>query len=381
MRSTALALLAACAAFSLSVFAQEPPGRVGRISYLEGPASVYQDPDTGWQEALLNIPVTSENSVWTDRGARAEVQVGGSALRLSSRTQLDISRLDDSGLEATVAEGRVSLRVRYKQSYDHYELSTPSATFEITRDGLYRLEYNADYDESRFSVLAGDARMHSDGGDVAIGPGRMIVVSGGDSPSYDIFAAARPDGFDRWVQTRDARFHPPRNVSAYMTGAQDLEAYGTWSNDPDYGQVWYPTRVSSDWAPYRDGRWSYVEPWGWTWVDDAPWGYAPFHYGRWVNVNNRWGWIPGQHVDRPTWAPALVAFLGLSSASSSPSVGWYPLAPSEQYHPWYRADTRYTERINQVFVHNQPRQNAQARGEQAVQVNRDRGATVVNRTR
>src|SRR5437868_14376980 len=98
MRSTALALLAACAASSRSVCAQDPPARVGRISYLEGPASVYQDPDAGWQEALLNIPLTSENSVWTDRNARAEVQVSASALRMAGMTQLDILRLDDNEL-------------------------------------------------------------------------------------------------------------------------------------------------------------------------------------------------------------------------------------------------------------------------------------------
>ena len=28
--------------------------------------------------------------------------------------------------------------------------------------------------------------------------------------------------------------------------------------------------------------WVWLRPWGWTWVDDAPWGFAPFHYGRWL---------------------------------------------------------------------------------------------------
>src|SRR5689334_689617 len=205
MRSTALALFAACAALSLSVLAQEPPARVGRISYLEGPASVYQDPDSGWQEALLNIPLTSENSVWTDLGARAEVQVSGSALRLSSMTQLDISRLDDTELDATVAAGTVSLRVRYLQQGDRYELSTPSAGFAIVRDGVYRIEYVRESDESRFSVVSGYARMHGEGGDITLGPGRMVVVYRGDSPAYDIYASARADAFDRWVQARDAR--------------------------------------------------------------------------------------------------------------------------------------------------------------------------------
>ena len=45
---------------------------------------------------------------------------------------------------------------------------------------------------------------------------------------------------------------------------------GRWGADPTYGNVWFPTRVAADWAPYRDGHWAWVDPWGWTWVDDAP---------------------------------------------------------------------------------------------------------------
>src|SRR4029453_15692065 len=69
------------------------------------------------------------------------------------------------------------------------------------------------------------------------------------------------------------------------------------------------------WAPYRSGQWRWVRPWGWTWVDQAPWGYAPFHYGRWVTIGNRWCWWPGGYYARPIWAPALVGFVGGSNLS------------------------------------------------------------------
>jgi hypothetical protein len=57
-----------------------------------------------------------------------------------------------------------------------------------------------------------------------------------------------------------------------------------------------PQQVAIDWAPYRDGHWAYVVPWGWTWVDNAPWGFTPFHYGRWVLYGNRWAWLPGEAI-------------------------------------------------------------------------------------
>src|SRR6185312_17300215 len=129
-------------------------------------------------------------------------------------------------------------------------------------------------------------------------------------PQY-AFEDVRTADIDRWAMARDARWREsraPQYVSYEMTGYEDLDAYGEWSQDATYGELWFPTRVEGDWAPYRDGHWSYVRPWGWTWIDSEPWGYAPFHYGRWLRVRDRWAWCPGQRVDRPAWAPALVGF-------------------------------------------------------------------------
>ena len=97
--------------------------------------------------------------------------------------------------------------------------------------------------------------------------------------------------------------------------------------------------------------WVWVRPWGWTWVDEAPWGFAPFHYGRWVHWGGRWGWWPGAYVARPVFAPALVAWVGSSNWGVSvnvggPAIGWVPLAPREVYVPWYRTTPRYVDRVN-----------------------------------
>src|SRR5438874_1460145 len=67
---------------------------------------------------------------------------------------------------------------------------------------------------------------------------------------------------------------------------RDLDDYGRWQYVGGYGTVWVPSGVGSDWAPYRNGHWVYIDPWGWTWVEDEPWGFAPFHYGRWAFVES-----------------------------------------------------------------------------------------------
>jgi hypothetical protein len=80
------------------------------------------------------------------------------------------------------------------------------------------------------------------------------------------------------------------------------------------------------------------DPWyGWTWVDDAPWGWAPFHHGRWLYVSGYWAWCPGPLVVRPYYAPALVAFYGSGDFGLRfrPYVGWVALGWGEPLIPWW----------------------------------------------
>jgi hypothetical protein len=103
--------------------------------------------------------------------------------------------------------------------------------------------------------------------------------------------------------------------------------------------------VEAGWAPYHQGHWDWIDPWGYTWVDDSSWGYAPFHYGRWVNVGGRWGWIAGPHEERAVYAPALVVFVG-GGGGWGGNVGWFPLGPREVYVPSYPVSQAYMTRVN-----------------------------------
>src|SRR5262249_19777494 len=75
-------------------------------------------------------------------------------------------------------------------------------------------------------------------------------------------------------------------------------------------------------------------------VDTAPWGWAPYHYGRWVFVDGFWSWAPGHVAVRPVYAPALVAFfgrprVGVSVSIAGPVVGWVALGWGEPVVPWW----------------------------------------------
>ena len=376
-----IAMLLAALAPALAS-AQDIPGRVGRIAHIEGSAAVYRDPDIGWDKAWVNSPVTSENSIWTEPDSRAELRVGGTAIRINEATQLDMARLDDNELEAFVPRGTVSVRARhFDPRQERMTFNTPYAQFRIVANGRYRIDVDPDREEARITVFQGDARVGSDSGYVRAAAGETVRIFGGPNPEY-VSEAAYRDPFDQWAEARDKYWVESRSVqyvSPNMTGYEDLDSYGQWGSEAELGAVWYPSRVEADWAPYRYGHWGYVQPWGWTWVDDAPWGYAPFHYGRWVYVGNRWGWCPGQRVARPVWAPALVAFIGNASLSVGVSggspVGWYPLSPWDRYQPWYRASNTYVQNVN-IVVNNYVSRPAPAQYRMQL---RERGATVVNR--
>ena len=185
-------------------------------------------------------------------------------------------------------------------------------------------------------------------------------------PTQARVQAGLPSGVPSGVQA----VRPAPAIIAEMAGSEPLYDVGQWSENAEYGPVWYPPAV--DYVPYRQGRWAYVAPWGWTWVDDAPWGFAPSHYGRWAQFEGRWGWVPGRDWAPgrpPVYAPALVGFIGSAAlgaglgagfgAGHGPLVGWLPLGPREAYRPAYRADERTLQTLNQptgasIQINNQP---------------------------
>jgi hypothetical protein len=182
--------------------------------------------------------------------------------------------------------------------------------------------------------------------------GQSATFTGSDTLNYELGQVPDQDDFDQWAFQRDAREDDADSanyVSREMTGYEDLDASGDWSYVAGYGECWAPRAVAVGWAPYRFGHWVWVGPWGWTWVENEPWGFAPFHYGRWANVNGGWFWVPGPVVVRPVWAPALVAFVGGGAGfrfSTGVGVGWFPLGPGEVFLPGYRVSRNYVNNVN-----------------------------------
>jgi hypothetical protein len=203
------------------------------------------------------------------------------------------------------------------------------------------------------TVWHGRAEATGGGYSYTVVAGQQAVFNGTDQLDHEIAQIPNSDDFDEWAFQRDGREDHDESanyISSEMTGYEDLDDYGRWHYAAGYGPVWTPTGVASGWAPYRYGHWVWVAPWGWTWVEDEPWGFAPFHYGRWAFVENGWCWVPGPVYVRPVYAPALVAFVGGGgfhlSIGVGEGVGWFPLAPGEVYVPPYRVSRVYVNNVN-----------------------------------
>ena len=333
----------------------DPPSRVGRVNMVQGSVSFQPGGEGDWVDAVPNRPLTSGDNLWADQNSRAEMHIGSTAIRLNSETSVTILDLDDRTTQLKLSQGSMILRVRHVDDGDTYEVDTPNLAFDIQRTGEYRIDVSDDGNQTDVSVFSGRGEVTGGGYSYTVVGGQDARFTGNEQLNYDINQLPQHDDFTRWAMDRDHREDGPESadyVSPEMTGYEDLDDYGRWTYVAGYGNVWAPNNVAADWAPYRNGRWVFVQPWGWTWVEDEPWGFAPFHYGRWAYAGSRWCWIPGPVVVRPVYAPALVAFVGggngfhFSVNIGGGGVGWFPLGPGEVYVPSYRVSRVYVNNIN-----------------------------------
>jgi hypothetical protein len=323
----------------------DPPTRAARLSYVEGAVSVQPVGVEDWSAARTNRPLSSGDQLWSDRGSRAEIDLGSAILSVADSSFVALLDLGDAAVRLRVSAGRANITLRDADPGSSFEVDAPNAAVSLVRPGSYHIAVDS---AGNTSITMRDGQAQ-----IITSAGQSIILRGGQGAQFaadgavEVAPLGPADEFDRWCARREQRWAADQGASGYVSsdvvGSQDLADNCDWSDEPDYGYVWYPTQVASDWAPYRYGRWLWITPWGWTWVDNAAWGYAPFHYGRWAYLRQRWAWVPAPPGGRAVYAPALVAWMGGPGATA---VGWLPLAPGEVYLPGQRVSARYLQDVN-----------------------------------
>jgi hypothetical protein len=344
-------LLARVAPAAVAAAAPDPSedtiGRTpARLSFVEGQVSFWRPGAEEWSQAQINIALAPGDQLFAGPQSRMELQIAAQAfVRGGADTQIGLESQEPDFIQLKVTEGRASIDVRSITPGRMVEVGTPHAAFLIRTEGYYRLNVGDERTEF-ITRRGGRATAISAGGDkVIIGPNEQITAEG--NPANPIFAsqtAPALDSLDQWNYARTEAAlkyqESARHVSPEIYGISELDRHGTWRVVPTYGTVWVPRAVAVDWVPYSTGSWMHDPYYGWTWVDTMPWGWAPFHYGRWVRYSGYWAWAPGPRVVRPVYAPALVAFYGqpgfqVSVGFSGPVVGWVSLSWGEPLIPWW----------------------------------------------
>ena len=372
---------------------------VGRVAEVTGPLSLR--PSGGeWSDSAVNDPLAAGMSLRTGAQGRAVLRIGPETIALDGGSELELAQLDGAGIRLVLRRGRLGIGSQPLETAVSIEIETPRGRVWLLTPGDYDVTAGDERAATRVAVLNGRARFVGKGLDTAIATGAANVITGGDPVTADVVAT--DDFVTAWRQVTPEDSPALRHVSVEMTGYEALDGNGSWETVDGYGAVWFPSIATGEWAPYRYGHWRWLAPWGWTWIDDKPWAFAPSHYGRWVRFaqadpldpvagdTERWGWIPGSPVAHPLYAPALVGFLGTAGVGLSypdafgPAVAWFPLAPGEVYWPSYTSDLDTIRRLNEGQVADLPTISATANGDPpAAVVNADyhnrRFATVVPR--
>jgi Family of unknown function (DUF6600) len=330
-----------------------PIGRVGRVAVVSGKVELQSASVASWSDAETNDPVATGSAIRTGAAARALVEVGADSIALAAASKVMIALLDARNTAIDLAKGRMGLALRERNAAD-VEVTVPQGEAWLREPGSYDIDVGGTDGQERITTFAGQARVYVGGGVVSLGPNETTSLAAG-APAAATIMPAKADAFAAWwrEQTNEtSALTLPFFVSPDLTGFAALAGAGHWVRTGSYGEVWLPYAPPAVWAPYRNGHWRWFGPWGWTWIDNQPWGFAPSHYGRWTRLGQSWAWVPGNLASYPIYLPAAVAFLGtpgigLSYAGGSgPAIGWFSLAPGEAYWPSYTQNLSYIRTLN-----------------------------------
>jgi len=341
--------------------------RAARLERMDGNVDIaqalyQQDNDQlNWTDAAQNASLTVGDRIFARDNSHAEIAfTGRNYARLNPDTALDVLSLADKRTQLALRNGSAIFDVGDLTSGDLFEVATPCGAVDFTQPGLYQLGIGDDGNPV-VSVLNGLAQVVGPAGSGEVSKGEVMTLAcqtaqaDAQTATPAVVSPIAPDAAGnivddyyryRYPNKYDGRYH---NYDAYVAspnyydqyhnsasydylaedipGLYDLDEYGDWQDVNGYGRCWAP-RVEADWSPYREGYWDTDEVWGPTWVASEPWGYAPYHYGRWAYVNQqRWVWVPEDCRTNPVYAPALVAFVPIEQSQ----IAWVPLGPGERY--------------------------------------------------
>ena len=174
LRRPAALLLGCLTLLWSSLASAEPPSRAARLGYIDGTVSFSPASQPDWVQAVVNLPLTTGDRLWADAGSRAELQVGGAAIRLGADSSVTLLNLDDRIAQVQLSQGTLKVRVRRLGPNEAFEVDTPNLAFVLTMPGDYRIDVDPNGDATAVRVQNGRGQVYGEGASYAkrILPGR-----------------------------------------------------------------------------------------------------------------------------------------------------------------------------------------------------------------
>jgi hypothetical protein len=274
--------------------------RIVRLSQTSGKVELDRNIGLDFEGAFNNLPITQGARLKTGEGS-AEVEFeDGTTLRLIPDTQVDFTQLSRSAEGATLSGMKVLRGTVYvslsKTKGNAFDLTSGDGVIKPRPGAHLRLEVKDT--ESRLSVISGTADFTNTSGSNEVGKMKSLIFNTSTRAPADLIAGIEDVPFDSWDE-RQAEYHKRYSRGNALAGSgstyglADLNYYGSFADVDGCGRIWRPYFASAGWDPYASGIWALYPGSGYSWVSPYPWGWAPFHYGSWLQCGGGWGWQPG----------------------------------------------------------------------------------------
>lgn len=283
--------------------------RIVRLSLAQG-AEIQQWAGAGWLAARPNMPITEGEALRTGASGRAEVEFeDGSTARLipNSRIVFQQLALTPKGVRlngVSVMQGGVFFNLHPKDS-QAFRAIFPEGVATVPRKKA-EFEIYVSGQQARVQMLNGHAEIAAAGQPYALNKGDLLTLD--EQAPAELAKSKANSTWDQWNHQRDevmeadaSRQGPDFHGDAWY-GMGMLSGYGNWD-----GNLWYPAGMAMGWSPFMNGAWSYDPAFGDMWDSYYPWGWAPYHYGEWLDTAAGWAWSPMGGMMFETYPMAVYA--------------------------------------------------------------------------
>ncbi len=276
--------------------------RAVRLSELQGEVKVDRNLGSGFEDALLNLPITQDMKLGTGAGL-AEVEFeDNSLLLLTPYTTVEFPRLELQGAGSTASTVEVERGAVYvdlaRKAGSEFRLAFGGNNVLLEPSSHVRLQLTAD--RASLAVISGKVQVHSSAGATPVEKNKTLDIALADPTNLNVDKHVLAAPYDAWEQGAvDYHQHYASNIASLdptrRYGISDLDYYGHFVNVAGCGRMWRPYLVSAAWDPFTNGTWVWYPGAGYSWVSPYPWGWTPYHAGRWEYCSTYgWGWRPGK---------------------------------------------------------------------------------------